>query len=442
MQLNALIAEYFSDPERQITIDSGTSLLTQGGFNDRLYYVIEGELEGYYRQAPGVQDYPSEIKVFSASEGAFIGVHSFFSRSWVPSSTVIAKTATRLAWIDRETKALKSLNWSTLTEQFMPVIVAELSQRQRRATREAIEKERALQKLHLAEQMTTLGQLAAGLAHELNNAIGVVSSKSVQLQHVVQALLEQAEPDALEYFSHGLEQGQRCSSAQARKLASQIENYCGIDRHSAKALAKALPHGELNPHWLANPQLAIRYWQVGRDLHDLRLAAKHTVGIVQSVKQLGRTEINQDESVDINDSINKAVALLQSDLRRVSVKMRPAELPSFHGSQTELVQVWVNIIKNACDAMQHTEQPQVVIQTRLAKKRLLVTIANNGPAISESVRRQIFQPNFTTKKGGLSFGLGLGLSIVKRIVTGYGGTVAVKSNEQQTIFRIKLPLEE
>ncbi|SDG96297.1 Cyclic nucleotide-binding domain-containing protein [Vibrio xiamenensis] len=437
MRLSELIEAYFSAPERQITIAPGEQLLVQGGFNDRLYYVLEGELEGYYAQSQA-----SDVKLFSASFGAFIGVHSFFSRTWVPSSTVVAKSQTRLAWIDRHVKVLEQTNWGTLTEQFMPVIVAELSQRQRRATQEAIEKERALEKLHLAEQMTTLGQLAAGLAHELNNAIGVVSSKSEQLQNLVTELLDEAHPQALEFFQHGLTQGQRCSSKQARTLASQIENYCGIGRQLAKSLAKALPDGELNPHWLAQPEDAVRFWQAGRDLHDLRLAAKHTVGIVQSVKQLGRTEINQDENVDINDSINKAVALLQSDLRRVTVKMRPAELPLFHGSQTELVQVWVNIIKNACDAMQDTEQPQVVIQTRLDKKRLLITIANNGPAMNETVRRQIFQPNFTTKKGGLSFGLGLGLSIVKRIITGYGGSIAVKSDNQHTIFRIKLPLED
>ncbi|WP_456297263.1 ATP-binding protein [Vibrio sp. AK197] len=437
MQPNQLIEVYFSDSNRQLTIASGQQLLVQGGFNDRLYYVIEGELDGYYSH-----DDDSDIKVFSASSGAFIGVHSFFSRTWIPSSSVVAKVETTLAWIDRHTQAVEEHSWGKLTEQFMPVIVQELSQRQRRATQEAIAKERALQKLHLAEQMTTLGQLAAGLAHELNNAIGVVSSKSRQLETVIQQLLEEAHPDEVEYYQHGLTQGQRCSSSQARLLANQIENYCGIERRLAKQLAKALPNGELSPHWLAQPEQAVRFWQVGRDLHDLHLASKHAIGIVQSVKQLGKTEINQEEWVDINDTLNKATVLLQSDLRRVALKVRPAELPKFQCSETELVQVWVNIIKNACDAMQETDNPQILIQTRVDKSRILVTIANNGPAMNESVRRQIFQPNFTTKKGGLSFGLGLGLAIVKRIVTGYGGSVAVKSDNQYTIFRIKLPVEE
>ncbi len=179
----------------------------------------------------------------------------------------------------------------------------------------------------------------------------------------------------------------------------------------------------------------------GADLHDLRLASRHTVGIVKSVKQLGRTDIDVDEAVDINDSINHALSLLQSEIRRIEVRVRPSELPKFQGLKTELVQVWVNIIKNACDALQHTPNPAIEIQTRYVKQKLLVTITNNGPEIDEVTRRKIFQPNFTTKKGGLSFGLGLGLSIVKRIVSGYGGSIAVKSDEQKTIFRIKLPIE-
>ncbi len=80
--------------------------------------------------------------------------------------------------------------------------------------------------------------------------------------------------------------------------------------------------------------------------------------------------------------------------------------------------------------------------TKEARGRLVVTITNNGPQINEATRRQIFQPNFTTKKGGLSFGLGLGLSIVQRLVQQYNGSIAVKSDEHKTTFRIRLPIEE
>ncbi|MDE1224465.1 ATP-binding protein [Vibrio aestuarianus] len=435
-KFTALIERYFHHPQRMVKLPAGSVVIEQEGYNDRLYYVWSGELSGHYSEKD-----ERKTKVFTASVGAFIGVHSFFSGTWTASSTVMAETDVELAWIDRSTTVLDEKEFGPLTAQFTPVIVNELSRRQRRATQESLAKERALERLHSAEQMTTLGQLAAGIAHELNNAIGVVSSKSERLEILFMELLEEVHPEASQFFDFGLLYGQKVSSSEARKRGSLFEKKYALPKAIARDLAKAVADDYLSAHWLKNPHLAIRYWQMGRDLHDLRLASKHTVGIVKSVKQLGRTEITQQEEFDINDTINRALALLQSDLRRVSVRIRPASLPIFKGSQTELVQIWVNLIKNACDAMLETDKPEIEIQTRLSKQRILITIANNGPEIDETTRRKIFQPSFTTKKGGLSFGLGLGLSIVKRIVSGYGGNVALKSDSERTIFRIKLPIE-
>ncbi|MDP2571246.1 ATP-binding protein [Vibrio penaeicida] len=432
-----IVEHYFSNPQCYLSLEAGEPLLVQGEENRRLFYVVSGELEGLVSFA-GTN---VNTKVFSASEGAFIGVHSFFSGNYLASSSVVSRSPSVLAWIDNDTRPIDEDSLGSLTQQFTPVILNELSRRQKRAMQESVEKEQVLTQLHTAEQMTTLGQLAAGISHELNNAVGVLSSKTERLQDVILALLEELHPGASQFVDAGLMKGQNVGSAEVRARAKEIIDKHGLDRKIAKSLARALSVNDLTQDWLNTPEEAVKYWGVGRDLHDMRVASRHAVSIVKSVKQLGRGDSEVSEPVDVNESIHKALALLQNDLRRIDVRFSPAATAVIAGSESELVQVWANILKNACDALTPTNNPGIDIITRVSEAHIKVTIANNGPEIEESIRRKIFHPNFTTKKGGLSFGLGLGLSIVKRIVSRYQGTVVVKSGPEKTIFRIKLPME-
>ncbi|PSW01125.1 ATP-binding protein [Photobacterium lipolyticum] len=434
--LQRIVDVYFQDRTRTISVSANTQVLKQDGFNDRLYWVKKGELSGYlYNENSGLT-----AKVFRVEQGMYFGVHSYFAQTLVASTTVIAEKDSEIAWIDLNTQAAEPEKYGSLIEQFMPVMVHELAQRQMLTGLQALEKEKALQKLYAAEQMTTLGQLAAGIAHELNNAVGVLSSKTEGIQNSICHFLEENRPEVSPFLERGICDGQSSTSAEVRKRAKELqEKYC-LTRDQARQLARALPQGDVPDAWLATIDDALQYWDIGRDLHDMRLAGKHAASIVRSVKQLGGSDQTRQSDIDVNDTIHKSLALLQSNLRRVNVVLRPAVLPTITASATELVQVWVNIIKNACDAMEQTPEAQIEIITRYSKNRLLITISNNGPMIDEATRRKIFQPNFTTKKGGLSFGLGLGLSIVQRIVNSYGGTIALKSDPEKTKFRIKLPI--
>ncbi len=204
--------------------------------------------------------------------------------------------------------------------------------------------------------MTTLGQLAAGIAHELNNAVGVLSSKTETLKDAFAELLTKQDESVTVFFDQGLMSGQSISSLVVRQRSRELEKKYHLGKEQARQLARAVPEGDVPDYWLDNLGDAIHSWELGRDVHDLRLAARHAVAIVRSVKQLAGADHERSEDVSINDTINKSLSLLQRELRHISVVIRPASnLPTIRASSSELVQIWVNIIKNAAEAMSGVE---------------------------------------------------------------------------------------
>ncbi len=160
--LTRIIDTYFHDSERTMSVAAGTQVLRQNDYNDKLYWVKSGELSGYLKH----DEQGPSTKVFVVKEGMFFGVHSFFAQTLMATTTVVAEKDSEIAWIDLLTQPVEPETYGSLAEQFMPVMVHELARRQMLTGIEALEKEKALQKLYSSEQMRTLGQLAAGIAHE------------------------------------------------------------------------------------------------------------------------------------------------------------------------------------------------------------------------------------------------------------------------------------
>ena len=442
-----IIRDYFTHPAQRVTLLPGDVLMDQGEFNERLYYVHSGQLIATV-SAPDDVGEEEQAELFLASPGTFIGVHSFFSYRLVASSRVVAQTEAELAWIDIRTRPVDPELHGSLSEQFMPVIVEELQRRQWRLSQMAREREAANRRLHMAEKLSTPGQLAAGLAHELNNAVGVLARKSDYLSGVLRILLQEKSPSLISWFDRGQQTGQTASSSVVRQQAAELRRRFGLAPEQAKTLARALDDGAI-PTELPQPlEGALQLWEIGRDCYDMQLAASHASGIVKSVKQLGGGDYQRQWGIDVNESVREALALLQSHLREVNVDLNLGQLPPLYGNTTELVQVWVNIIKNGWDAMKdaQTPDPTIKISTRAGKRSIQISLANNGPMIPEEVAARIFQPNFTTKtmsarRQGQTVGLGLGLYIVKRLVESYGGDLLLKSTPEYTRFRVRLPLQ-
>lgn len=451
---------YFTDPDRILVIPAGETLVHQGEDCRRLFLVLRGRFVAYRKSEDMVENSPlpgsiaREQEAFRAGPRSYVCVQAFFSRSYRSSYHIVAVEDAEVAYIDDTTPAEDEETYGPLEQQFIPVLVHELAARNSRIFTQVSEKEEAVRLLQRAEMAATLGQLSAGIAHELNNAVGVISRRTDFVADNLSDYLAREDKLNAALFLRGYEDDSFAAASELRDTARKYERELDLPQDAAKVLAHISPRGDaLAVHgssFIKNVKRNYRFWELGHDLRDLRMAARHASGIVRAVKLLGGGSTTHEPGVDVIQSVKDAMSLLTNKLKRLTVQCDFHPVPTITADITELVQIWTNVINNAYDAMDHagTENPTIRISTKhlhadglqlLPTEYVAVTITNNGPAIPEHIQEKIFQPSFTTKKKGLDFGLGLGLSIVRRIVDSYNGTIELHSTDNETSFTINLP---
>ncbi len=441
LNLTVLISAYFSDPEKRMILEEGMTIMHQGEENERLFLVLSGSFAGYVDNPEG-----DAIPFFQLQPGMFAGVQSFFSRTYISSTTIIAQERSEVAYIEREQQTIANEGNESLLEQFMPVVVADLAYRQQLAHTASVDKAQTLKKLIASEKMASLGQMAAGIAHELNNAVAVLQTNTRWLAEQLPILIPALKGDAKTLFLRGLNDGRKMSTSEIRKRRKALQDRWGL---SASICDKIAETG-LSDEDLPNSPEAIAalidrlggFWEIGATLNGMQLAADHAAHVAKSVKTLGAHHSTRHPDVDVNDSLREAITLLRSPLRKVTVASELNPVSGITANKGELVQIWVNLIRNACESLQQekTAAATIGIRSREEKGAIIVEISDNGPGIPAETLPKIFHPDFTTKVSGLSFGLGLGLSIVQRLVESYQGNVQVESNREKTVFIVQLPL--
>jgi hypothetical protein len=424
---------YFSTPGNSVTLQKGETLLREGSFNDKLYLIVDGTLAGFLEDENGEM-----FEVFKSTRNMFVGVYSYFSPDHLSYLTLVADEPTTVAFLTQDQKKRPEF-----ASHFLPVIVHEIYLRQVLTQQLTRQRQAAIKKLYETEKMATLGQLAAGLAHELNNAVGVLQRNTEWLIESFGIYLKDRKLNSI--FETSLQEGLTFSTSTLRDRRKSLEQRFGISAKFAKQLAKTNLSEDAIAKLLKENTAALEtinlISEAGLVLHDMRVAATHSIHVVQSVRELGFSNSEHHDMTSIQATISKSLALVKSLLSGIQVEVRKTTDGQINATPGDLVQIWVNLIKNACESMTSsaTPAPQLLIEIGQQDENYIISVTDNGPGIPEERMKKVFEPNFTTKVKGLSFGLGLGLSIVKKIVSNYKGSVSVSSRPGETRFTVSLP---
>jgi two-component system NtrC family sensor kinase len=178
-----------------------------------------------------------------------------------------------------------------------------------------------------------------------------------------------------------------------------------------------------------------------RALNQIRTQGKRCKDITYKLLSFARKTDPREQDVQLNELLEDLVALSAQRAKYGSISIKTdfqEDLPAVMVSQSEMQQVFLNLINNSMDAMEK-RGGEIVVRTRLEENHLVVDVADNGPGIARANLGRIFDPFFTTKPVGK--GTGLGLSICYGIVKKYGGEIKVRSvPEVETTFSVKIPL--
>ncbi len=446
------------------TVPPGTMILRAGEPVDGIRIVVAGRV----RLTLDVDD--RVISFHSRTAGRIVGLNAIARNDPTASFNVVAVDETTFVALTLEQLDTALRTSPTLAVHLVTVLLRSMARRNQRSIELRLQVDglahdlakerddladaldrlgRARSRLVESEKLATLGQLAAGVGHELNNPAAAISRASEFLGEDVAGLaadLPDGRPlaDAVrearetEPLSTRVERERRERLAAASGDATTARRLVRIGIDSTEAYEAAFSGVDDRSEHLDRLE---RYHRIGASLRSIDAAAARIVRLVGSLRSYARSGHERVDALDVREGIEETLLLLGHDLRNVTVEREYAEtVPSISGSPGDLNQVWTNLITNAIQAMKDEPLLRVAVDTPNPDE-IRVEITDNGQGIPPSDLAKIFEATFTTKSGRVEFGLGLGLQIVKDIIVRHGGTIHAESRPGNTTFTVRLPVE-
>jgi len=312
-------------------------------------------------------------------------------------------------------------------------------------------------------KMASLGQLVAGIGHELNSPLGAIeasivttidfSSKSiVLLPKLVKAVTNEEFSLFIDLINLGVKSINRYNTKQKRSIKKQlkeqlqeynIENNRLIANNLVDIGVYSIDKSYLPLYRSAHIELIMEttYNLVmqNKNGHNIKEAVNRASKIIFALRSYSYTG-QSDEMVKSNIVINieTVLTIYHNRLKYgIKVERKFEKLPEINCYPDELSQVWINIIHNSIQAM--NGEGKLVISAKYKDKAILISFTDNGKGIPENIKDRIFEPFFTTKP--LGEGTGLGLDIIRKIIEKHMGTITFKSKEGVgTTFYVNLPV--
>ncbi len=316
------------------------------------------------------------------------------------------------------------------------------------------------------QKLVSLGTMAAGLAHELNNPAAAARRAAAQLQQTISAvqslICELGKVLRSEDWEHLLAAEQ--DAVRRLNEAPPLDSVTRSDREEALTrwldeqnvpdgwkLASTFVNADLESDWLAavtgelapNGRAAALNWLDARlNLHSLIKLVDQSTGrvseLVKAIKSYSHMDESPTQEVDVHEGIESTLTMLGYKLKNVQVvRAFDRSVPRITAYGSELNQVWTNLIDNAIDAM--SGEGKICVGTFVEDNQVVVEIMDTGRGIPPDIQGRIFEPFFTTK--GVGSGTGLGLLISHRIVANrHGGEIEFESKPGETRFKVRLPL--